>query len=493
MSRAGMTRVGLVAAAAVAASAVIPGCTVGPDYRPPTTQVSATWTEPLGRGPTTQPVTTTRWWTTFDDPQLDDLIERAARANLDLRLAESRVREARLFRRLANADYYPTVDAVGSYSRSRASQGIANRPNFPGQQSETNLWTAGFDAAWEVDVFGGVRRGVEAATAEVQSAVEARNSILVSLFAETAANYVQLRGQQERLRIAQGNLVVQRQSLDLTRSRFEAGLTNELDVTRAQAQVATTESVIPPLVTAIRATVHRIELLLGQQPGTFTEEELAQKPIPGTPPQIPVGLPSDLLRRRPDVRQAERALAAATARVGVATADLFPRFALTGNAGLQAGDFGDLGNASSAFYSIGPGIRWPIFNAGRIRANIAIAGEQQEQAFTRWEQAVLNALADTETALVAYTQEQHRFERLAAAVAANQRSVDLARQRYDRGLEDFLSVLDAQRALFVSEDALVQSREAVSTNLVQLYKALGGGWEEPVAATPPTTQPLALR
>lgn len=479
--------------------ASLPGCEVGPDYKAPTTRVSATWKEPLAGGPTTQPSVSTLWWRTFNDTELNSLIKRAVHANLDVRLAVARIREARALRRYAGAGEYPEVDVDGSYTHSRNTFGAtgagagaagAGGGGFIPTSSEFDLFRAGFDASWEIDVFGGVRRNIEAATADVQAAYEARNNAIVSLLAETTLNYFQLRGAQERLRIANDNIRVQKQSLDLTHTKFQAGLISDLDVSRAEAQVAATEAQIPTLEQTIRQTIHRLEVLLAQQPGTLTTELDDPKPIPGTPPEVPIGLPSDLLRRRPDVRQAERNLAAATARIGAATADLFPKFTLTGSVGYQATQLGNLANNSSLFYSIGPGIMWPIFDAGRIRANIAITNAQQEQAFIQWEQVVLQSLSDTEVALVAYTKEQARFRKLSEAVEANQRSVNTATQLYDRGLGDFLNVLDAERELFASQDAQVISRQTVSTNLVQLYKALGGGWEpsDVVPATRPTAR-----
>jgi NodT family efflux transporter outer membrane factor (OMF) lipoprotein len=482
----------LTLAAATASAMIVAGCKVGPDYKAPTTQLSATWTEPLGHGPTTQPVVNTRWWTTFDDPELTSLIERAARANLDLRLATSRVRQARAERRFVQADLYPQVNVGGNYSHNRNAVGVAGGGGgtiaAPSTGSEFDLYRAGFDASWELDVFGGIRRNVEAATADLQAQVEARNNTLVSLLAETAVNYVELRGLQARLQIAQENLHAQQQSLELTRTKFRAGLISDLDVSRAEAQVESTAAQIPSLESSIRQSIHRLEVLLAQEPGTLSAELSKTKAIPGVPPVVPVGLPSDLLRRRPDVRSAERSLAAATARIGVATADLFPKFNLTGSLGTQATEPGNLFNSSSLFYSIGPGISWPVFDAGRIRANIEISNAIQEQAFLQWEGTVLQALSDTEVALVAYTQEQARYQRLTASVEANQRSVATATQLYERGLGDFLNVLDAQRALFAAQDAQALSRQTVTTNLVQLYKALGGGWEQPVS---PATQPVA--
>jgi NodT family efflux transporter outer membrane factor (OMF) lipoprotein len=473
-----------------------PGCTVGPDYQRPELPVPDRY---AGVGATTQPaaraVDVARWWTSFNDPTLDALIDRAVASNLDLRLATARLREARALRGVVGADLFPDVNVAGAYTRSRTSEnafsfdqpsggGGGGSPGFGpfGEPGDTqSLYQAGFDANWELDVFGGVRRSIEAADADIGAAVEGRRDALVTLLAEVARNYVELRGFQRRLEIAGQNLKVQQDTLELTRARFEAQLVSELDVTRADAQVATTAAGIPALEAQRNQAAHRLAVLLGQPPAGLLDELLPSGTlaIPSGPPDVPPGLPSDLLRRRPDVRRAERELAAATARVGVATADLFPKFSLTGSLGLQAEAFGDLGRWDSRFYNAGPSVSWPVFDAGRIRSNIRVENARQEQALVRYEQSVLTALEDVENALVGYGKEHQRRQSLQRAVAANRRSVEMANQLYDRGLTDFLDVLEAQRALFASEDALVQSERTISTNLVALYKALGGGWDAP--------------
>lgn len=487
----------VIAAACGFALSALTGCTVGPNYKRPAVAVPASF---AAESSTTQPsVDLARWWTTFNDPALDALIDRAVASNLDLRLATARLREARALRGVAGADLFPDVNVSGSYTRSRASEnafdfdgagggtggggnGGGANPGFgnfavPGE--ERDLYQAGFDANWEVDVFGRVRRSVEAANADIGAAVEGRRDALVTLLAEVARNYVEVRGFQRRIDIARANLKTQQDTLELTGARFKAQLISELDVTRADAQVATTAAQIPALEAQRNQAAHRLAVLLGQEPGALLNElfSAAQPTIPSGPPEVPVGLPSDLLRRRPDVRRAERELAAATARIGVATADLFPRFSLTGSLGLQSEEFNDLASLDSRFFSIGPSVSWPVFDAGRIRSNIRVQDARQEQALVRYEQSVLTALEDVENALVGYGKERQRRTSLQRAVDANRRSVEMATQLYDRGLTDFLDVLEAQRALFASEDALVQSDRTISTNLVALYKALGGGWE----------------
>ena len=454
---------------------VISGCSVGPDYKQPEMKLpdhyGASTTRPVGEA--------VRWWSTFKDPTLDSLVNRAADNNLDIRLATARIREARAQRGVVAADWWPTVDALGSYNHQRTSNSSAN--NFGGgtfaPKREFDAWEVGFDSTWEIDVFGGVRRSVEAANADIQASVEDRRDVIVTLLGDVARNYIELRGRQRQLAITRANLVSQQETLDLTRARFNAGLVGELDVARAQALVATTSSQVPALEALVRQSIHRLGVLLGSEPSALASELGPEGPIPIGVGAIPVGLPSELLRRRADIRRAERQLAAQTARIGVATADLFPRFTLTGSLGWQSERFKDLGSDNSLFWNIGPGFRWNIFDAGKIRSNIRVQDARQEQALVQYQQAVLTSLEDVENALVNYDREQSRRVALAAAVDSNRRAVELANQLYSRGLVDFLNVQESQRSLLAAEDQLAQSDTAVSSNLVAVYKALGGGWD----------------
>jgi len=348
-----------------------------------------------------------------------------------------------------------------------------------GGSLEQNLYRTGFDSSWEVDVFGGTRRRVEAAQATVDAAVEDRRGVLVTLLGEVAKNYIDVRALQRRLAIAQANLKAQRDLLALTKVRFEAGLASDLDVAQAEGQAQTTAAQIPTLESALTTTVYRLDVLLGAQPGVLKSELAEPAMIPALPPRAQVGLPVELLRRRPDIRNAERQLAAATAQVGAATADLYPKFSLTGAFGLQSISASDWLVGRSRFWSIGPTITWPVFDAGKIRANIEIRNAQQEQALRLYEKSVLTGLADVESALVNYSKEQTRYRSLLEAVSANQRAMGLAEDLYIQGLVDFLNVLDAQRSVFVSESELAQSEASLAANLVALYKALGGGWATP--------------
>jgi NodT family efflux transporter outer membrane factor (OMF) lipoprotein len=421
------------------------------------------------------------WWTTFNDPDLNSLVERAVKGNLDLKLAQARVREARALRGVVKADLYPTVNVGASYIRQRTSENLTVIQGDSGSGEpigfEGDFYQVGFDASWEIDIFGGIRRSIEAANADIAAEVENRRDTLVTLLSELARNYVELRGAQRQAEIARENLKVQQETLELTRIRFDAGLVSDLDVQRAQAQVSTTASSIPLFDTSARQSIHLLSVLLGQEPDALVAELSPEKSIPPVPPEVPVGLPSELLRRRPDIRRAERQLAAATARIGVATADLFPKFSLTGALGLGSARLSDLGDGGSTTYSIIPGVSWPILDFGRIRSNIAVQNAREEQAAVNYEQTVLTSLREVADALVSFSNEQTRRHDLEKAVEANRRAVELANDLYKQGLTDFLSVLQAQRDLFVTEDFLVLSNRNVSSNLVALYKALGGGWE----------------
>ncbi len=466
------------------------GCTVGPNYHTPVVPLPVTWSEVPESGVTTHPFEVVQWWSAFQDPILDSLIARAVTANLDLRVAQERVREARALRGVTAADSWPTLNIRGVYSRLRRSQNVTTSPSTtpgtggtPGGGTPTTAWESDlfqsdFDASWELDLFGRVRRSVEAAEANMAAAEENRRDVLVTLLAELARNYIELRGLQRQLVVTHDNIQAQQQSVALTDARFQSGLTSALDVAQAEAQLATTQSQVPTLESAARQSIHRLGVLLGQPPETLLDELTPERPIPSVPPEVMVGLPSDLLRRRPDVRRAEQELAAATARIGVATADLFPRFSLTSNiVGLQSADIADLALASSRFWTAGPTLSWPIFDAGRIRANIEVQNAREEQALAQYEKTVLTALEDVEDALVAYAREQVRRGALMAAVEANQRAAGLANERYIKGLGDFLNVLEAQRSLYDSQDQLVQSERTAVSDLIALYKAIGGGWE----------------
>ena len=454
---------------------------VGPDYRAPATKTPAHWSEPLAGGETNSAAATAAWWKNFGDPELDSLIDRAACSNLDLRIAQARMHEARAAYGVAAGNLWPTVDASGSYARQRESQ---NQPLVgpgdhlpPGVPFNNNFYQSGFDASWEIDVFGGKRRAVEAAQAQVGAAEFGQREVLVTLLGEVARNYVDVRGFQRRIAIANKNIDAQTNALAITQDRFAKGLTSDLDVQQASTLLATTKAEIPTLQTSLQTAIHRLGVLLGQQPGALLAELSNVAPIPAALPEVPVGLPSDLMLRRPDVQRAEQQLAAATANIGVAKADLFPKFFLTGAGGFESVSASDWFTSGAQFWSAGPTVQWRIFDAGRIRANIRVQNARQEQALDAYEQTVLTAFEDVENGLAAYANEQIRRNSLEDAVISSRNSLDLANKLYANGLTDFLHVLDAERSLYQAQDSLVQSDRTVSADLVSLYKSLGGGWE----------------
>ena len=456
------------------------GCNVGPNFHQPGSMTPRGWVRAVQSNyPTSQPKTTTTqpadvatWWRSFNDPLLTSLVERTIAANLDLRQAESRLRQARATLGFTAADEFPTVNTSGGYTRSG---------NGARGARDSDLYRAGLDASWEIDVFGGVRRNVEASAADVRAAVEDRRDVQVQVASEVAVDYVALRSYQRQLEIARGNLVLQRRNADLVRRLFNGGngFNSRLDVANADASVAQTASTIPVLERLRRQSIYAIALLMAEEPSALMGELSVPQSIPLAPPEVPIGLPSDLLRRRPDIRRAVDRLHAATARIGVAEADLYPRFSLTGSFAYQSSKPASLLDWSNHFWSVGPAVTWPLFDAGRIRSNIEIQNELELQAVLAYRSTVLTALNDVENSIVAYAQEQEHRAALADAVTANRQAVNLATTLYAQGQTDFLNVLSAQQALFSSEDSLAQSDSAVTTDLIALYKALGGGWEPP--------------
>lgn len=456
------------------------GCAVGPNYQRPHATVPQQWTVAPARGTSAKPPQTDEWWSAFQDPELNSLIERAVDRNLDLKIAAERVQEARAARGVVKSSFYPSVQADASASRLRerafVNTGSSAAPRISSLPLETNAFQGEVSASWELDVFGRIRRATQGASADVAAAEENRRDVLVILLGDVGRVYTQLRGFQRRLEIANKNIKTQQETLDLTAARAKAGLATQLDVSRAAAQLESTKAVVPTLLSGIDVSIHRLSVLLGEEPGALRGELEKAAPIPPAGPDVAVGLPSDLLKRRPDIRRSEAQLAAATARIGEAKADLFPRFVLTGSAGRQATQLHDLTLGVGNFYGVGPGISLPLFTGGRIRSNIAVQTSRQRAALISYQSTILNSLEEVQNALVNYAQEQERRDRLNEAVQQSQLAVDLAAEQYKAGLTDFLSVLDAQRELFANEDQLVQSQTNVTTNLVALYRALGGGW-----------------
>jgi NodT family efflux transporter outer membrane factor (OMF) lipoprotein len=422
------------------------------------------------------------WWNIFRDPVLNSLIERAVKGNLDMRIAEARVRQARALSLVSESRNYPEGQFSGGYQRQRRTESgfsgqTSGTPVIPGPR-ETDLFLAGFDASWEIDVFGGIRREIEVSQAELAASVEALRNALVTLQGEVARNYIELRGQQLRFKIARKEVEIRRENLDLIDARLRAGLVNELDLARGKGELANAESRIPLLENSLRGSFHRLAILLGQEPLSLVAGLEMEKQLPEVPEDLPAGLPSDLLRRRPDIRRAERELAASTAKIGVSTAELFPKFSLTGSFGYQGIKLEDLPRESSNFWRIGPSFRWSVLNFKRITANIEVSKAVREESLARYERSVLNSLEEVENALVSLSREKLRIEALAKGVRANTLAFELAMERYKAGVQSYLEVLDAETALYNGQDQLAQSQQNRALALVFLYKALGGGWTE---------------
>ncbi len=412
------------------------------------------------------------WWHALGDRQLSALVERALAENHDVLIAQANVRAARALLRVDRLGAFPVVTAVGSVSRENASAAARGG----GDRSET-FYDAGFDAVWELDFFGRVRSSVAASAAEYGAARAERHDAAVTVTAEVARNYIELRGAQHRLEVAQRNADNQRRTYDLTRVLAERGRGNSLEVASAQAQLETTLASIEPLQAAVGRSIYRLSVLVGERPGELADELTEHRPLPDMPTQLSVGTPADLLRRRADIRAAERRLAAATARVGVAAADLFPRISLLGSAGYLAGSSDAFGDAGSKRSAIGPFLSWPAFDLGRVRARVRVADANADARFNAYEQTVLRALEETESALLDVARSTTRLEHLEVAAAASERAVELARFRYRNGLDSFLNVLDAERRQLETEDELARALSGRALAFVALYKALGGGWD----------------
>ncbi len=488
-------------------------CTVGPDFSPPDWLSPASWFVKKAEAipnepsmPVADPVDP-NWWKLFKDPQLTALERRVAGENLDVRVATIRVVEFRAQLGIAGSAQFPALNGNGSYTRQKASDvGVfANAPNPLGANGASgsntggikgstlnafDVYQVGFDASWQIDLWGQVRRSVESATASVVASAEARRSALLLGLSEVARDYILLRGAQLKLQIARDNLTIAQQSLQLTQQRAAGGVTTDLDVANAAAQLRSTAAEIPPLEQLVSQLINAISLLLGQPPNALQAELVVAKPVPPVPPRVPVGLPSELARRRPDIRQAEAQLHGATADIGVAVANFYPSVRLTGSVGLQSIQPWTMFNLNARNYGVGPGITIPIFEGGQLKATLELRKAQQQEAAVNYQKTVLSAWHDVDNALTAYKTEQARRDQLVQAVAQNQRALGLAQSRYQEGVADFLQVLTAQQNLLATQQQLADATTNVSANLVALYKALGGGWETQMPAANDNLSPL---
>jgi NodT family efflux transporter outer membrane factor (OMF) lipoprotein len=492
-------------ALAAGTACLLAGCTMGPDFKAPSWASPDSWFS----GPhekvaavRSEPVAATvdpNWWTLFHDSQLTALERKVAAQNLDVRTAAIRVAESRAELAGTESAEFPTLNANASYTRSKSSNvgqfAIAPNPlggngaegNSAGglksaKLSPFNVYQGGLGATWELDLWGAVKRSVESAQATMLASEEDERAILLLNLSEVARDYIALRGVQAQLHIARENVHTAEQSLRLTQQRAAGGVTTDLDVANASAQVRTTSAQIPQLEQQEATDINALSLLLGQPPNALREELVEARPVPPVPPRVPVGLPSELARRRPDVMQAEAQLHAATANIGVAVAAFYPSITLSGSVGLQALDPGNLFSFNARQYSMGPGITVPIFQGGQLRSTLHLREAQQEEAAIHYQKTVLQAWHDVDNAMTGYQTEQARRDQLIHAVADNRRALGLAQSRYQQGVADFLTVLDAERSLLSTQQQLADSTTTVSENLVALYKALGGGWETDLPA-----------
>lgn len=480
-----------------AAVLALGACTVGPNFEAPKPLVPQAWSAAASPAspsrPSAEPIPAAAWWASFKDPELSSLIDRAASANLDLQEAALRISEARAQRDVAAAALWPSLNGNASWQGQELSETTPTGRLFtsvgkiPGLPVGTALsipnpygqYQAGFDAAWEVDLFGRVRRNVEAAKASLAASIEDDRDAELSLFAEVARAYVDLRGAQLKRAVTRDNIATVRELLDLARERRRAGLANDIDVSRAIAQVTAAKADLPLLDRQIAADINQLSQLIDREPGALKAELVGAEPVPPVPPEVPVGLPADLARRRPDIRGAEARLHAATALEGVAVADLFPRLTFSADGGYQSEDIAHLLDWASRFGTIGPQLELPIFDAGSRRATVRLQSARAREAALDYARTVLGALHEVDNALTAYDDEQTRRASLQATVDQNRAAVVLATDRYKSGVGAFLDVLDAERTWQQNKLQLADSTTSVTMDLVALYKALGGGWDAP--------------
>jgi len=449
------------------------GCTkVGPDYRQPEAAVPATWQGPIEGGlkaGNSDPKTLASWWTLLDDPLLTSFIDQAVAGNLDLQQARARLLAARARSDISGAGLLPTLAGSGSATKSKSSE---NR----GSGSTSTSYSSGFDAGWEIDLFGGRQRALEAAEAGLAASEEDLRDVLVSLVAEVALNYIEVRSYRLRLKIASDNLKAQEETLALTTARRQSGLIGDLALQQATSLVASTRAQIPTLQTGLAQAANQLSVLLGLPPGSLAQQLHDDRALPMLPASILIGIPAETLQRRPDVRRAERQLAAQTAQIGVASAERYPSLKLSGSIGLDALSAGKLFTSGSGGYSFGPSLSWTLFDGGATDANIRLQTFLTEETLGKYKATVLSALDEVEDALVAYAREQERYQALREAATAAEEAVKLIELQYQAGLVNFTEVLDSRRSLLSFQDQLAQSSGVTIGNFIRLYKALGGGW-----------------
>ena len=470
-------------AAVAVLSGGLAGCVVGPDYALPTVELPNAW-EGDREVATADAPELAEWWTKLGDPVLNQLIEEAVDSNLDVRTAKARIRQARANYRAAGGALYPSVDGSASASRSKGGANVGEDGEIR-SSAPTNRYQAGFDASWELDLFGANTRALEAAKYGLDAAEEELRNTLLTLIGDVAENYVTARGLQARLKLARQTTKAQYDTADLTRFRFEAGAVSGLDVASAEASAASTEANIPSIESDYTQTVNRLSVLLGLPPAALRERLAEPESVPQPPLPIAAGIPAQVLMARPDVRLAERQFAQSTAQVGAAEAALYPSLSLTGSISTSAAQVGNLSESSSIGWAFGPSLVVPIFNGGQLRAALAEAAAVRDESYVGYQQSVLTALEDVENAMVALAKQSQRAEVLAKSERASMEAADLSRSLYKNGSVSFLDVLDAERTLYAAEDARIQAQVAIATSYVALNKALGGGWDGAVDSSTP--------
>lgn len=462
--------------------------TVGPDYKPPATEMPDVWNINLSRGLKEGNADLRTWWTNFNDPILDGLIQRATQGNLDTKQAVARILEARANIGIASGEALPSVDAFGEVDTNRISDNVQEDVGN-GRQRTSTLYSSGLSAEWELDVWGRIARSIESADAGLQFTVEDYRDVLVSLYSDVALNYIGVRTAQARIQAALDNVETQKKTLELVEDRRRAELASDLEVAQAKLNLAITESNVPLRRQELANSVHALGVLIGERPTILWPELTKSKPIPQPPKEIVVGLPTELLRQRPDVRAAERSLAQQTAQIGVATADLYPRFSLTGFFAFESFGFNDWAKWESRALGIGPTVQWNVFDGGRIRSQIQVEDAQTQEALFVYEETVLDALREVEDSMVNYVQENERRDKLLNSVNAAADSVRLVTTLYVTGLTDFQNVQDQERTKAAQDDQYFESQGRVAGFLVDIYRSLGGGWGPQGASTTTTKAP----
>ncbi|MGV8919678.1 MAG: efflux transporter outer membrane subunit [Pseudomonas sp.] len=458
------------------ALASIGACTVGPDFAKPEAQLPDSWQASVRPGTSAAAPVDNQWWQQLGDTQLTSLVERAGKANLDVRTASNRLEQSRVMRQVTGSQQYPGISTGASYQRDRSSSdGLLDPSNLNGK-APYEVFTATVDASWEVDLWGHVRRNVEAAEADIQLTQAQHDGVLLSIAAETATDYIRLRGVQARIEVARQNLEIAKQSSKLTQNRFDNGVTTNLDTANSAAQVATIEAILPVLQAQQDSLINALSYLLGEPPRALSSELSQTKAIPHPAPDVPLGLPSQLAQRRPDIQQSEAALHRATAAIGVAKADFYPRVSLGASMGFQSLDGSDLGGWNSRQWSYGPSLYLPIFQGGRLTGTLELRERQQQEAALNYQRVVLSAWHEVDNAMSDYAAEKQHHAALEEAVRQNTIALSTARDRYNQGAIDFINVLGVQRALLATQSDLVDSATQAAVDRVRLYRALGGGW-----------------